>query len=61
LAGLAIIIKAGDLVVSAAVRIAELLRLPKVVIGGTLVSLATPTRELVVSIMAETAVNRDWR
>jgi cation:H+ antiporter len=52
LAGLAIIIKGGDLFVSAAVRMAELLRLPKVVIGGTLVSLATTTPELVVSIMA---------
>ncbi len=50
--GLAIIIKGGDLFVSAAVSIAELLRLPKVVIGSTLVSLATTTPELVVSIMA---------
>src|SRR3954470_7460001 len=50
--GLAIIIKGGDLFVSAAIRIAEHLRLPKVVIGSTLVSLATTTPELVVSIMA---------
>jgi cation:H+ antiporter len=50
--GLGVIIKGGDLFVSSAVRIAETLRLPKVVIGGTLVSLATTTPELVVSIMA---------
>ena len=46
LVGLGVIIKGGDLFVSAAVRMAELLRLPKVVIGGTLVSLATTTPEL---------------
>jgi cation:H+ antiporter len=51
-AGLALIIKGGDLFVSAAVRIAERLRMPRVVIGGTLVSLATTSPEMVVSIMA---------
>ncbi len=49
---LALIIKGGDLFVSASVRIAEFLRLPRVVIGSTLVSLATTSPELVVSIMS---------
>jgi cation:H+ antiporter len=51
-AGLAVIIKGGDLFVAASVRLAELLRLPRVVIGSTLVSLATTSPELAVSVMA---------
>jgi cation:H+ antiporter len=51
-ASLALIIKGGDLFVAAAVRIAEMLRMPRVVIGGTLVSLATTSPEMVVSVMA---------
>lgn len=50
--GLILIIKGGDLFVSAAVRIAEFMRMPHVVVGSTLVSLATTTPELVVSVMA---------
>jgi len=50
--GLALIIKGGDLFVSSSVRIAELLRMPRVVIGSTLVSLATTTPELTVSILS---------
>jgi len=50
--GLALLIKGGDLFVSAALRIAEFLRMPRVVIGSTLVSLATTTPELVVSVVA---------
>jgi hypothetical protein len=49
---LALIIKGGDFFVAAAIRLAEFLRMPRVVIGSTLVSLATTTPELVVSIMA---------
>lgn len=52
LGGLALIIKGGEFFVAAAVRIAEFLRMPRVVIGSTLVSLTTTTPELVVSIMA---------
>lgn len=52
IAGLALILKGGDLFVSAAVRIAEFLRMPRVVIGSTLVSLATTMPELAVSVMA---------
>lgn len=50
--GLGLIIKGGDWFVAASVRFAEILRLPRVVIGSTLVSLATTTPELVVSVMA---------
>lgn len=51
-AGLALIIKGGDLFVSSSVRIAEMLRMPRIVIGSTLVSLATTTPEMVVSILS---------
>ncbi len=50
--GLVLIIRGGDLFVAAAIRIAEFLRMPRVVIGSTLVSLATTTPELVVSVMS---------
>ncbi|HZA54320.1 MAG TPA: calcium/sodium antiporter [Candidatus Udaeobacter sp.] len=52
LVGLGVIIKGGDLFVSASIRIAQFLRLPRVVTGSTLVSLATTSPELVVSITA---------
>lgn len=52
LGGLALIVKGGEWFVAAAVKTAEFLRMPRVVIGSTLVSLATTTPELVVSIMA---------
>lgn len=52
LGGLALIVKGGDFFVAASIRLAEFLRMPRVVIGSTLVSLATTTPELVVSIMA---------
>jgi cation:H+ antiporter len=52
LGGLALIVNGGSWFVAAAVRLAEFLRMPRVVIGSTLVALATTTPELVVSIMA---------
>ncbi len=52
LGGLALIVKGGGFFVAAAIRLAEFLRMPRVVIGSTLVSLATTTPELVVSITA---------
>ena len=52
LAGLVLIIKGGEFFVAAAVRIAEFLKMPRVVIGSTLVSLATTTPEMVVSIVS---------
>lgn len=50
--GLALVVKGGEFFVAAAIRLAEFLRLPRVVVGSTLVSLATTTPELVVSVMA---------
>ncbi len=52
LVGLMLIVKGGDLFVSASIQIAELLNMPRIVIGSTLVSLGTTSPELVVSIMA---------
>lgn len=52
LAGLALLVYGGDLFVAAAVRIAAFLRMPRVVIGSTIVSLATTMPELVVSVIA---------
>jgi len=52
LVGIALIIKGGDLFVSASVRIAAFLNVPRVVIGATLVSLATTSPELVVSLVS---------
>ena len=52
LGGLALIVKGGDFFVAAAIRLAEFLRMPRVVVGSTLVSLTTTTPELVVSVMA---------
>jgi cation:H+ antiporter len=51
-AGLVLIIKGGDFFVAAAVRIAEFLRMPRVVVGSTLVSLTTTSPEMAVSIMS---------
>jgi cation:H+ antiporter len=52
LVGLAMVVKGGDSFVSASVRLAELWRMPRVVIGSTLVSLATTTPEITVSIIS---------
>jgi cation:H+ antiporter len=52
LLSLGLLVKGGDLFVSASVRIAEFLNIPRVVIGSTLVSLATTSPELVVSILS---------
>ena len=52
LIGLGLVAKGGDLFVDSSVSIGQALRVPRFVIGGTLVSLATTTPELVVSAMA---------
>lgn len=52
LLSLALVVKGGDLFVTSSVRIAEILRMPRLVIGSTLVSLATTTPEMTVSIIA---------
>ncbi len=50
--GFALVAKGGDLFVDASVRIGRALGVPRFVIGGTLVSLATTGPELVVSATA---------
>jgi cation:H+ antiporter len=52
LVGIVLIIKGGDLFVSASIRTAEFLNVPRIVIGSTLVSLATTSPEMVVSVVA---------
>ena len=53
-AGFALVAKGGDLFVDSSIRIGRALRVPRFVIGGTLVSLATTAPELVVSATAAT-------
>lgn len=50
--GLILIIKSADYFVDAAVKIAELSKIPKLIIGATIVSLATTLPELFVSSQA---------
>jgi len=50
--GVLIIVKAGDVFVTASVAIARHVHIPRVVIGGTLVSLATTVPEMTVSAIA---------
>ncbi len=52
LAGLALIVKGGDYFVGASVAIARFKRIPRIVIGTTIVSIATTSPELVVSSTA---------
>lgn len=50
--GIIFIIKGGDFFVDASVWVAEVLRMPKFLIGATIVSLATTLPEMIVSIIA---------
>lgn len=50
--GLFLVCKGGDLFVDSSVQIAANLRIPRVIVGGTIVSLATTLPELVVSVTA---------
>lgn len=50
--GLLLIIKSGDTFVNAAIRLAEITHIPKILIGATIVSLATTLPELLVSVMS---------
>ncbi len=52
LIGLILIIKSGDLFVNAAIHLAEITHIPKILIGATVVSLATTLPELLVSVMS---------
>ena len=50
--GFGLLAKGGNLFVDSSIQIGKALRVPRFVIGGTLVSLATTAPELVVSTMA---------
>lgn len=50
--GLLLVLKGGDLFVDSSVSIASRLKVPRMIIGGTIVSLATTAPELVVSTTA---------
>lgn len=50
--GIVLIIKGGDFFVDAAVWAAEVLKMPKFLIGATIVSIATTLPEMIVSIIA---------
>lgn len=50
--GLLLVLKGGDLFVDSSITIATRLKIPRMVIGGTIVSLATTAPELVVSTTA---------
>lgn len=52
LVGIALIVKGGDLFVDAASWIAEVSGVPKLIVGATIVSLATTMPEMLVSVMA---------
>ena len=55
LVGLFLVAKGGDLFVDASIYIGKAFGIARVIIGGTLVSLATTTPELVVSALASSA------
>ena len=55
--GFALVAKGGDFFVDSSIEIGRALRIPRFVIGGTLVSLATTAPELVVSVTASTMGN----
>ncbi len=52
--GIVFIVKGGDFFVDAASWIAEISGIPKLIIGATIVSLATTLPEMIVSVMAAT-------
>ena len=52
LIGLIVIIKGGDIFVTAAVKLARLTGIPKIIIGATIVSFATALPELLISALA---------
>lgn len=54
LVGIALIVKGGDVFVDAASWIAEVSGIPKLIVGATIVSVATTLPEMLVSVMAAT-------
>jgi len=59
LAGIILIVKGGDYFVDAASWIAEASGIPKLIVGATIVSLATTLPEMLVSVMAATQGKTD--
>lgn len=57
--GLILIIKGGDMFVDSASKIAEMMKVPKFIIGATIVSIATTLPEMIVSIQATLDKNVD--
>lgn len=55
--GIVCIVKGGDFFVDAAVWAAEVLRMPKFLIGATIVSIATTLPEMIVSVIAVSGGN----
>lgn len=55
--GLLLVCKGGDLFVDSSVQIAANLRIPRIIVGGTIVSLATTLPELMVSVTASLMKN----
>ena len=57
--GLILIIKGGDIFVDSATKVANMLGVPKFIIGATIVSIATTLPEIIVSIQATLSKNVD--
>ena len=57
--GLILIIKGGDIFVDSATKLANMLGVPKFIIGATIVSIATTLPEIIVSIQATLSKNVD--
>lgn len=59
--GLILIIKGGDIFVDSATKLANMLGVPKFIIGATIVSIATTLPEIIVSIQATLSKMLIWR
>lgn len=57
--GLLLIIKGGDMFVAGACKLAEAMKIPKFIIGATIVSIATTMPEIIVSVAATAKGNAD--
>ena len=57
--GLILIIKGGDIFVDSATNTAKILKIPKFIIGATIVSIATTLPEIIVSVQATLSQNVD--
>ncbi len=55
--GIVLIVKGGDFFVDASVWVAEVLKMPKFLIGATIVSVATTLPEMIVSVIAVSGGN----